>query len=101
MFFFWFQNSWSHSYVVPNWVVFGEIVRRGFIFFPKEYVEILMSYYIAHPIKSHVYCSGYILLAVTFAMIFVTVLSVASTLVVIDGPFLLERSVLMFPFGSY
>ena len=44
-----------------NHVVFGEIVRQVFVFFLPEYVEMILFYYIAHPIKSHVYCYGYFL----------------------------------------
>ena len=38
----WLQKSWSHSSVVPNCVVFGEIVRQVFLYFLPLYVEIIL-----------------------------------------------------------
>ena len=57
-FFFWFQQYWLHRSVMPNRVVFCEIVYQVFLSFLTEYVKMIFSYSVAHPIKSHIYCYG-------------------------------------------
>ena len=64
--------------MVPNWVVFGEISRQVFLSLPIEYVEMILLYFISHPIIYHVCCYRYFLLDVTFTMIFADLLSVAT-----------------------
>ena len=58
VFFCWFQIYWSHSSVVPYWMVFCDITRQVFLSSFLEYVEMILTYSIAYPIKYHVYCSG-------------------------------------------
>ena len=61
VFFCCFQTYWPHSSVVPYRVVFCDIICQVFISFFPEYLEMILSYSVAYPIKSHVYCSGYFL----------------------------------------
>ena len=61
MYFLWFKISWLHSYMVPYLLVFCDMIRPVFLFFFPEYVEIILSYSVAYPIKSYVYCSRYFL----------------------------------------
>ena len=62
-----------HSYVVPNRVVFCEVVGQNLITFIPEYVEVFFPDPITHPIQYHVNSSGY--LAVQFTMLFAAELS--------------------------
>ena len=57
VFFFGFKISWLHSYVLPYWVVFCDIIRHICFrsFFP-EYIDFFL-YSVNYPIKSHVYFS--------------------------------------------
>ena len=65
--------------MVPNRVVFGEMVCQVLISFPPKYVGTILSYSVLHPIKSHVYYSLNIFcLDVTFIIIFDAVFYVAT-----------------------
>ena len=64
--------------MVPNWVLFGEIVRRVFLTFLSEYVEMVLSYSVSHPIKYHIYFSAYTVWDVPLMILFVDVVSVAT-----------------------
>ena len=63
--------------MVPYWVLFFDIICQVFLSHFPEYVEIILSYSVAYPIKYHVYCCGYFCYAVPFTMRFYSLLSVA------------------------
>ena len=58
------------------WLVFCDITRQVFLSLFPEYVEMVLSYSISDPIKSHVYCSGFF--AVTLMMLFAAVFYVVT-----------------------
>ena len=64
--------------MVPDWVVFCDIICQVFLFLFPEYVEMILLYSISDPIKFHVYCSGYFCFAIPLTMLFETVFSVAT-----------------------
>ena len=59
--------------MVPNWVIFGEIVCHVFLPYCQDMWKLFL-YSIAQPIKSHIYWSGFFCLGVPFTMIFSAVL---------------------------
>ena len=97
--FCWLQISWSYSYVVPYWAVFGELIRQVFRSFLTEYVKMILSYYFLHQIKSHVYCSGFFL-PFPSRCYFPLCCQLKLALVVVGVPFLIVQSVCMWLFGS-
>ena len=72
-----FQIYWSHIYVVSYWVVFCDIIRQFLISLLRGYVEMILSYSVLYPIKSHFYFSEYVF-SVPCTVIFSDVLTFAN-----------------------
>ena len=72
-------------------MAFFDIIRQVFPSIFPECVEMIFSYYVAYPIKSYVYCSGYFCFAATFTMIFAALLSVSTGVGGCECPILLVQ----------
>ena len=62
----------------PDQAVFCDIICQVFPSLLPEYVDIILSYSIPYPIKSHVYCSECFYYSVQFTILFAAVLPVST-----------------------
>ena len=74
--------------MVTYWVVFCDIIHQVFPFFP-EYVEMILSYSVSDPIKSHVYCSWPFCFQFRWIFCLPLCCPLPLTLVFLSGPFLI------------
>ena len=87
--------------MVPNWVVFCEVVCDIFLTLLPEYAEVVLSDFITHPIKSHINCYGFVSCLSYLQCDLLQNCMLPLVLVVVGGPFILGRFTLRWPFDSF
>ena len=64
--------------MVPYRVVFCDIVYKVFLSLFPEYLEMVLSYSVSDPIKSHSNCSRFFYFSVPLTVLFEAILSIAA-----------------------